>query len=76
MSLLSAFLLEGVRVNIWICRRTDGITGSGIISDPFCANTAEQFDELMNSFDEFTRVNLGPGIFQTRGYSDAAPTAG
>jgi hypothetical protein len=76
MPFIDSLLLDPHRINIWIARRTDEIKGSGTLSDPFDASTADRFDALMNSLTEFTRVHLGPGVFETRGYSDAAPGAG
>ena len=76
MSLLDVFLLEPCRVNVWVAARTDGIAGSGTLSDPYNGSTPAVFDELMNDFaaqvTETTgvRVNLGPGLFQTAGYYD------
>ena len=70
MSLLDAFLLESYRVNVWLAVRTDGIAGSGSMSDPYDASTAATFDALMDGFAEYTQVNLGPGEFQTNGYCD------
>src|SRR5256885_2163037 len=38
--------------------------------------TAYQFDALMNSFGEYTTIHLGPGTFETRGYSNEAFSGG
>jgi hypothetical protein len=76
MSLIDAFLLDPCRTNIWVAHRTDSSAGSGTATDPFNANTAQRFDALMNALDEFTHVHLGPGIFQTHGFSDEDPTSG
>jgi hypothetical protein len=43
---------------------------------PYGANTASEFDTLMNSLPANTRVHLSPGVFKTNGYCDQAPTAG
>ncbi len=82
MPLLDSFLFEGYRVNVWVAFRTDGITGSGTLNDPYDGSDPDVFDELMNGFPDLVtettgvRVNLGPGIFETRGFADSQPTAG
>jgi len=76
MSLLDVFLFDPYRVNVWIAHRADGIAGSGTLNDPYDGSSSTKFDTLMNSFAEFTRVNLGPGTFETRGYSDDASGVG
>ncbi len=70
MSLLDSLLLDPHRFNVWVAARTDGIKGSGTITDPYDGSTAAKFDTLMNSLAEFTCVNLGPGLFLTQGCAD------
>jgi hypothetical protein len=72
-SLIDALLCESTRINVWLARRTDGISGSGSAADPFCANTAEQFDAIMSNTTKVPAnscVHLGPGIFETKGFCD------
>ena len=76
MSLLDALLLDPSRINVWLALRSDGNKGSGTQSDPYNAGTAARFDGLMNSFGEFTTVRLGPGLFETKGFSDDDPSSG
>ena len=71
MSLLDALLLESSRINVWIAYRTDGIKGSGTLSDPYDGSSATKFDQLMRdlaALSDATRVNLGPGVFETNGF--------
>jgi len=70
LSLFDALLLDPYPLTVWIAFRTDGIKGSGTLNDPYDGSTASKFDALMNGFSANTRVQLGPGIFQTQGYSD------
>ena len=70
MSLSEALLLDPAPFNVWIAVRTDGIKGSGTLNDPFDGSSASKFDALMNSQPANTRIHLGAGIFQTKGYAD------
>jgi len=71
MSLIDALLLDPVRINIWIAKRTDGIGGSGTLNDPYDGSTATKFDTLMRDVVGInTCVHLGPGTFDTAGYYD------
>ena len=76
MSLSEALLLDPYSFDIWIAKRTDGIKGSGTLNDPYDGSTATKFDALMNNVPANTRVHLGPGTFQTNGYSDDVSTGG
>jgi len=79
MSLIDALLLESTRINVWIAYRTDSIAGSGTIADPFDGSTFTKFDALMNDTAKVpanSRVHLGPGTFETKGYTDASPSSG
>ncbi len=71
MSLLDALLLDPAPFNVWIAIRTDGIKGSGTISDPYDGSSQSKFDEKMNLFAAVSNVNihLGPGEFLTNGYN-------
>jgi hypothetical protein len=55
MSLLDALLLDPHPLNVWIACRTDGIKGSGTLSDPYDGSP-----KLAASFtiDSFTRNGL------------------
>lgn len=73
---LDTLLLDGLGVSglqkplkeIFLCIRTDGATGDGSRENPYLANTAAQFDAIMeNIVTENTLVHLGPGLFRTRG---------
>ena len=70
MSLLDALLLDPAPFNVWIAKRTDGIKGSGTISDPYDGSTQSRFDAAMNQFAAQSNVaiHLGPGEFETKGY--------
>ena len=78
MSLLDALLLEPYDLSggstgpgeVWIAMRTDGVKGSGTQTDPWDGSTAAKFDALMQALPVNTRIHLGPGVFETRGYSD------
>ena len=54
---------------VWLALRTDGALGSGSATDPYDASSPTLFDDRMDSFQTFTTIHLGPGIFQTRGYN-------
>jgi hypothetical protein len=47
------------------------VGGTGSLADPWDGSTQAKFDNVMSTkVGPNTRVHLGPGIFQTRGYSD------
>ena len=50
MSLLDALLLDPLRIDIWVAKRTDGVGGSGTQNDPYDGSTTTKFDTLMNGF--------------------------
>ena len=54
---------------VWLALRADGALGSGSATDPYDASSPTLFDDRMDSFQTFTTIHLGPGIFQTRGYN-------
>ena len=70
MSLLDAFLLDPVRVNVWIADRrksatvSDGGLGAGTQNDPW-DGSGGRLDALLESLPINTCVHLGPGEFQT-----------
>lgn len=83
MSLLSAMMDEGLSASeletplkeVWFAIRTDGDgIGDGPMENPFAANTAESFSNLMvrlrgadlNNVPKYL-IHLGPGTFRTRG---------
>ncbi len=70
MSLLEALLLDPLKMNVWIAVRADGIAGTGTQNDPYDGSTQAKFDAVMNGLAAYTRINLGPGTFQTNGYAD------
>lgn len=70
MSLSNALLLDPYPFNKYLAIRSDQLAGTGTLSDPLNANTSTTFDTLMSSFPESTRVHLGPGTFETKGYYD------
>ena len=70
MSLSNALLLDPYPFNKYLAVRSDQVGGTGTLSDPLNANTSTIFDTLMSSFSENTRVHLGPGTFETKGYYD------
>jgi hypothetical protein len=77
-SLSDALILEPYPFEIWISTRSDS-AGSGTLNDPFGASTATLFDSLMTMISGQAGpvlVHLGPGVFQTTGYSDQATTPG
>ncbi len=71
MSLIDSLLLDPALFEVWIAICSDG-GGSGTLNDPYDGSTAAKFDAIMNSLPEGTQVHLGPGEFQTAGYSDDA----
>jgi hypothetical protein len=69
MSLLDALLLDPVRIDVWVAKRTDFVAGSGTQNDPYDGSTLAKFDKLMrDSVGTYTCVHLGPGEFETAGY--------
>ncbi len=78
MSLSDAILLDPYPFEIWITTRSDS-AGTGTMNDPFGANTAAKFDALMTTISAQAGpalVHLGPGTFETAGYSDDATSGG
>src|SRR3974390_1148251 len=77
MSLTDALLLDpyGIdlsRAEVWIAVRTDGVAGGGTQNDPYDGSTQAKFDALLNValyYHPNTRIHLGPGTFQTSGFS-------
>jgi hypothetical protein len=77
MSLSDALLLDPHPFEIWIALRSDGAKGSGTLNDPFDGGvgTTFRFDEVMRKISSqpgAALVHLGPGTFETNGYSDDA----
>src|SRR2546426_10415872 len=72
MGLTDALLLDPYPFEIWIAQRSDGQKGTGTLNDPFDGSTAAKFDAIMSGLPGPTCVHLGPGTFQTNGYSDDA----
>ena len=76
MSRLSdTLLLDPHPFEIWIALRSDGVKGTGTLNDPFdgSVGTTFRFDELMRTISSQAGpalVHLGPGTFETNGYSD------
>jgi len=70
MSLTDALFLDPHPFEIWFAARTDGAKGSGTLNDPYNGSTAASFDARMNELPGPTLVHLGPGMFETAGYSD------
>ena len=83
MSLIDALYLDPAPFHIWVTLRGDGQRGSGTISDPYDGHVdslgASKFDAVMN-LPQVTAgnivVHLGPGVYITKGYSDASPAVG
>ena len=74
MSVVDALLLDPVRIDVWLVKRTDGIAGTGTQQDPLDGSTIAKFDTLMSGMAASTCVHLGPGEFQTAGYYDNPST--
>jgi hypothetical protein len=77
MPLTDAFLLEPHAFEIFVAERKDGVKGTGTLNDPFGINpdsptAAADFDTLLNDLPANIRINLGPGIFKTQGYTVGA----
>jgi hypothetical protein len=77
MSLLDALLLDPAPFDVWIAARTDGIKGSGTISDPWDGSTQTKFDGVMQTIaaqfpNQKVAIHLGPGTFTTAGFADGA----
>lgn len=53
--------------------RNDGL-GTGSIDDPYDGSTPGLFDSIMGSIEENTLIHLGPGKFQTRGFTEGQPS--
>jgi len=58
MSLLDAFLLDPYPYNVWIAKRTDGLKGSGTVSDPYDGSTQLRFDGIMALFQNQSNVRI------------------
>lgn len=69
MGLTDALLLDPYPFEIWIAQRS-GQKGTGTLNDPFDGSTADKFDARMKELPGPTLVHLGPGTFETNGYSD------
>src|SRR5437870_9274218 len=69
MGLSNALLLDPYPFEIWIALRTDGQKGTGTLNDPYDGSPGK-FDGIMNALSGSTLVHLGPGTFETNGYSD------
>jgi hypothetical protein len=82
MSLVDAFLEEGlsnpppyasatgVRREIFVAIRTDGVIGAGTIEDPYNGSTDDLLDALLRDITKVPTnmtVRFGPGTFQTKG---------
>ena len=79
MSLLDSFTLDPAAWNVWVAARTDGVFGSGTLADPYNGSTSASFDRAMNLVarqGQNILVHLGPGVFETRGYSDQDSSVG
>jgi len=78
VSLLDAFLLDPASLDIWVAARTDDVSGSGTEDDPYNGADSASFDGIMRALavppSPAVAVRLGPGIFQTKGYSPSAST--
>lgn len=70
MGLVESLLFEPVRFSVWVAARSDGLAGTGTLSDPYDGSTAAKLDALLNSLGSNVCVHLGPGEFQTNGYYD------
>ena len=57
---------------VWLALRADGQRGTGAAFDPYDVSSPTLFADRMSSFQENTTIHLGPGIFQTFGYSGGA----
>src|SRR5258707_27076 len=69
--LLYSFLLDPQdSFEVWLAIRTDEEPGSGTVTDPYDASALSVFDALMNSFQPYTTIHLGPGLFATSGHAD------
>ena len=68
MALIDALLLDPHPFEFWVADRPE--KGSGTLNDPFGAANAADFDALINSLPESSRIHLGPGEFETVGYYD------
>src|SRR5262245_22499333 len=72
MPLLDALLLDPAPFEVWVAVRSDGLKGSGLVTDPYDGSPGK-FDGVMNLFQSQSNVTirLGPGEFQTSGYGGA-----
>lgn len=68
---VAALSIGSVRCNaatyneIWIALRTDGLAGSGTITDPYDGSTQPKFDAVMATVVTGTRIHLSPGTFHS-----------
>jgi hypothetical protein len=77
MSFLDALFLDPATFHVWIADRADHQRGAGTVSDPYHGGLNNsgvgQFDTIMNLpqvAQPYAVIHLGPGTFQTKGYSD------
>jgi kumamolisin len=61
---------------IYVAVRTDGLSGSGTMSDPFNGSTEARFDAVMKGIGPNTQINLSAGTFLTHGASAYSLQAG
>jgi hypothetical protein len=77
-SLLSLILLSNLcflhhtqaqtLATIYLAVRTDGIAGTGTLSDPFNASTAAKYDHLLATHPRNTVYRYAPGTYKTTGW--------
>src|SRR5947209_6783619 len=66
----------GQTKNVYIAIRTDGSEGDGTLRNPFDGSTSTKLDAVLRGISNGTRVHLGPGTFETAGFSDDSSAIG
>jgi len=68
--------MAGRSSDVYIAAHTDGSGGNGTLRSPFDGSTSAKLDAVLRRIANGTRVHLGPGTFQTAGFSDDSASIG
>lgn len=50
----------GLTAEVWIAKRTDGLSGTGTIQDPLDGSTAAKIDAILATLPTIAKIHLGP----------------
>src|SRR5215469_10500122 len=68
--------MAGRSKDVYIAAYTDRSGGNGTLRNPFDGSTSTKLDTVLRGIANGTRVHLGPGTFQTAGFSDDSASIG